>query len=127
MNVYAVSALIMALSLVLMVIKQIKSEYSVAASVVVCIILASLALSALYPLIDYITSLSLFDTQSEYFKIVMKSTGVALLCSLASEICKDTGENALSYGVELFCKCEIVAMSLPLITGILDLASKALK
>ena len=51
MNVYAVSALIMALSLVLMVIKQIKSEYSVAASVVVCIILASLALSALYPLI----------------------------------------------------------------------------
>ena len=57
----------------------------------------------------------------------MKSTGVALLCSLASEICKDTGENALSYGVELFCKCEIVAMSLPLITGILDLASKALK
>lgn len=122
MNIYAVSAFIMVLSLCLMVIKQIRSEYAVAASSVVCLILIGLAVTAIYPLMDYMTGLSLFDAQGENFRIVMKSVGVALLCSVACEICKDTGENALSYGVEIFCKCEIIAMSLPLITGILDLA-----
>ncbi len=127
MSAYAISALVMVLSLFFMVIKQIKGEYALAASSVICLILIGLAINLIYPIIDYITSLTLFGAQSEHFKIVMKSVGVALLCGVACEICKDSGENALAYGVEIFCKCEILAMSLPLLKEILDLAKEIME
>jgi|GEM_PF-2333534 len=124
MNVYAVTALVVVFSVFLTIFRQFKSDIAAAASSVVCLLLVALSLTAVFPLVDYISGMSVISEYGEYFSIIMKSVGTAIICTTASEICRDSGENALSYGVETFCKCEIVAMSLPMIRSILELAEE---
>ncbi len=50
----------------------------------------------------------------EYVEIMLKALGVSLVSKLASECCKDCGENAVSAQVELACRISLLAISLPL-------------
>ena len=126
MNVFALNALILVLCFFLVVIKQIKPEYALAASSVVAISLACVALASLDPLLELVRDMDVIKDNAEYFKAVVKSLGVALLCSVAVEICKDFGENAFAFGIELLCKCEIIVMSVPLVTEIIRMAKDML-
>ena len=126
MNIYAITAFVVVLAVFLSVFKQIKQDFALAAATVICIVLVALSLTAVFPLVDYISSLTVINEYGEYFSIIMKSVGTAIICTTASEICKDSGEGALSFGIETFCKCEIVAMSLPMIKSILELAEEVM-
>lgn len=124
MNALTLNALIIVFCFCLALIKQIKPEYSAVAGALVAIVISAIALKNVYPLIEYSESLFLDNGNTEYLKIVMKALGVAILSSLAVEICRDAGQNSLAYAIEMFCKCEIIAMSLPLIIKILEMAKE---
>ncbi len=126
MNALTLNAFIIVFCFCLAVIKQIKPEYSALAGAFVAIVISALALKNVYPLIEYSKPFFLDNGNDEYIKTVMKALAVAGLSSLASEICRDAGQNSLAYGVEMFCKCEIIAMSMPLIIKILEMAKELL-
>ena len=53
----------------------------------------------------------LFSTVS----ISVKGLGIALTAKIATAMCKDAGENALSVGVELAAKTAVLLLTLPLL------------
>ena len=124
MNVYALTAGVLLIAVILSVIKQIKSEYAVIASVLLAIGIVVLSLEKITPMFEYLENIDIIAENKEYIVSALKAVGVALLCSLASEICRELGENSLAFGIELFGKCEILALCFPLILKILDITKE---
>lgn len=127
MNIYLTTALVTVAALILTALKNFRTDITFAASAFICLSLIGVSVSAVFPIVDYISSLELVGRYSEYFGIILKSVGASVICTAAAEICRDSGQGALAYGVETFCKCEIIAMSLPLIRSVLELAEEIMR
>lgn len=52
-------------------------------------------------------------------QILLKAVGMTILGQLAAALCKDAGESALAYTVQLAAKVGVLAVSLPLLTQLL--------
>ncbi len=62
----------------------------------------------------------------DIFKTIIKITGIAYITQMASELCKDSGENALSGKVELSGKVLICAYALPMVNSLFEVISDIL-
>ena len=58
---------------------------------------------------------------SEYIKILLKITGIAILTEFGVSVCKDAGETAIASKVDLASKIIIISLSIPIITALLEL------
>jgi stage III sporulation protein AD len=65
-----------------------------------------------------------YDTPelSKYILILFKALGISFLCAITSEICATSNERMLSEITVFAGKIEILVLSLPLITSILDIS-----
>ena len=63
---------------------------------------------------------------SRAFGLMLKALGIALLCKLCSDICRDCGESTLATGVEGVGRAAIFSLCLPIISEIIEYASKVL-
>ena len=102
------------------VIKHIRPEFSPFVRIAGSVAVSMLALSIILPIITYLRSL--FDSVSfgEYGGIVVKALGIAALTQICADICRDSGEGSAASGVELIGKLEIVVLCLPLIEDVLS-------
>lgn len=64
---------------------------------------------------------------AEYFKIAFKALAVALISEFAANLCRDSGQSALSFAAELGGKSVIFILCVPLFTDILKTAVGFLK
>ena len=108
------------------VIKQIRADAAVPVRVAVNIILFGAALSVASPVYSYINDMISISALSEFGSTLMKALGVAFATHICSEICRDVGVAIIAGCFELAGKCEILLLSLPLITSILNTASDIL-
>lgn len=53
--------------------------------------------------------------------LMLKSVGIAYLAQIASELCKDMGENALAVKAEIAGRIMLLTLAMPLITKIMDM------
>lgn len=60
------------------------------------------------------------------FDLMLKALGVALLSKLCADICRDCGENTLASGVEGVGRVAIFSLTLPVISEIIEYASRML-
>ena len=102
------------------IIKHIRPEFSPFVRIAGSVAVSVLALSVILPIITYLRSL--FDGVSfgEYGGIVVKALGIAALTQICADICRDSGEGSAASGVELIGKLEIVVLCLPLIEDVLS-------
>lgn len=63
----------------------------------------------------------------EHTQILFKCLGICLVSQIASENCKDSGENAIATKVELVGKLSVLMISFPLFSEIFTLAIKLLE
>lgn len=63
---------------------------------------------------------------SEFLLILLKITGIAFLTEFAVSICKDSGETAIANKIDLGGKIIIIAISIPIISALLELVIKLL-
>mgnify|MGYP004647686041 FL=1 len=121
MNITQIVAFGLVSTFVIALLKQYKSEYAIYASVIAGATLLLFAISkvgAVVALLD-----NLVDTvgiNKEFFKILLKITGIAYLVEFASNMCKDAGESAISSKIELAGKILIVTMSIPIISTLIE-------
>lgn len=121
MNITQIVAFGLVSTFVIVLLKQYKSEYAIYASVIAGATLLLFAISkvgAVVALLD-----NLVDTvgiNKEFFKILLKITGIAYLVEFASNMCKDAGESAISSKIELAGKILIVTMSIPIISTLIE-------
>ena len=64
---------------------------------------------------------SKMGTGSQFLKILLKITGIAILTEFAVSICKDSGETAIASKIDLGGKIIIISISIPIITALLEL------
>ena len=108
--------------MVIILLRKLGNDYAVLASCALNIAITFFSLSILIPVFEYIDTLTDTVGTGNLCTVMFKSTGVCLLCSTASEICRDSGEGSLSQRIELAGKCTLCAFSLPLIKQVFDYA-----
>ncbi len=52
--------------------------------------------------------------------VMLKAVGLTVVGQLASRLCKDAGESALSYGVELASKIAVLGAAMPLMSKLFE-------
>ena len=128
MNTIDITKLIFAsiVSLVaIMLLKKTKEEYALFISVFACISLMLASIAFISPVFEYIRSLkNISESTSLYTSLMIKSASCALLCSFASELCRDCGENSLAGKIELCGKCVILSLTLPLFKTVFEYVTK---
>ena len=65
-------------------------------------------------------------TNGPFLAILLKITGIAFLTEFAVSVCKDSGESAIASKVDLGGKIIIIAISVPIISSLLETILKVL-
>ena len=103
-------------------LKRMKEEYSVFISLIVSALLTSSAITVITPVAKYINDIGDKTSTETYITLIFKSCGIAIITTLASDICRDCGESALGSKIDLFGKCVLIYMAFPLLQSVFDSA-----
>lgn len=121
MNITQIVAFAIVATFIIVLLKQYKSEYAIYVSLVAGGVLLLFILNKVGNIIALLENLvDKVEINKEFFKILLKITGIAYLVEFASNLCKDVGENAIGSKVELAGKILIVTMSIPILTTLLE-------
>ena len=108
--------------IIIIVLKQYKPEFTVYVSIIAGAIILFMVINKLSAIVALLTNLSnKTGVGSEFLKILLKITGIAILTEFAVSICKDSGETAIASKIDLGGKIIIVSISIPIITALLEL------
>ncbi len=121
MNVTQIIGFALVSVFIIILLKQYKPEYALQASILSGAIILFFALGKLSSIVNLLDSLiDNIGISKEFFKILLKITGIAYLIEFASTACKDAGETAIASKVELAGKLLIVTISIPIISTLLE-------
>lgn len=66
------------------------------------------------------------DVNFKYISMIIKIVGIAYIAEFCSQICIDAGESAIASKIELGAKVFIIAASLPVISGLIQMVDSLL-
>ena len=112
---FGVSAALMALLL-----RRLKPEVGLAASMAAGVLLCVLVLPHLAQLLQGLESIARAGGLADgYMAQLLKVCGVSLLTDFAAQTCRDAGESGLAVKVELGGRVALLALSLPFMEALL--------
>ena len=110
---------------VIIVLKQYKPEFAFALVLASGIIIFMLCLSMLSEIFEYLkTLINVSKIDFEKFKILFRCFGVCVITKIASETCKDCGQESISSKIDFAGKTVILITALPLFSEIIDIIEK---
>lgn len=62
-----------------------------------------------------------------HLKVLLKAAGIAYITDFTADICRDAGVGNIATYVEFFGRCELLLLSLPLMSSLLELSFTLLK
>lgn len=105
------------------ILKNSSSVYSVVARVaLVCLIILSIApqLEDIMSVLNRIEFNEYFSTEA--LSVMLKMFAILTVGSVASDICRDNGENAVANGVALSTKILAISCGLPVFSAVINVA-----
>ena len=113
--------------IIIVILKQYKPEFAIYVSMIAGVLILVLAIQKLTGIINLLQSLAnkTYINQS-FLSILLKITGIAFITEFAVSICSDAGEKAIASKIEIGSKVIIIAMSIPIITSLLELVIEIL-
>ncbi len=115
-SILAVVAVLIAVQL-----KGVKSEYGFYITLVAGIIIIFYGIQKLETVIETINVIqSYIPIDTVYMSTLIKMMGITYLTEFSAGICKDAGYQAVSGQIEVFGKLTILAVSMPVITALLE-------
>ena len=113
--------------IIIIILKQYKPEFAIYVSLLAGVIILLLVVDHLSSIIQLLNSIAnKTSINMEFLKLLIKITGIAFLAEFAVSICKDAGEGAIAAKIEIGSKIIIVAMSIPIISSLLEIILKIL-
>ena len=104
------------------VLKQYRPEYAIYISIVAGILILVFIMSKITGIINLLKSISdKTYINKQFLSILLKITGIAIITEFAVSICTDAGEKAIASKIEIGSKVIIIAMSIPIISSLLEL------
>ncbi len=108
-------------TLLAIIFKKGKEEYSLYISIVACIIIILLGISKLEVILDAIKKLQGYIQINEaYIGILIKIIGITYVTEFSASLCKDTGYQSIGEQIELVGKLTILAISMPILLSLLE-------
>lgn len=113
--------------ILIIILKQYRPEFAIYVSIIAGAIILIMSIDKISSIIDLLTNLANKTTLNmEFLTLLIKITGIAILTEFAVSICKDSGETAIASKVDLGGKVMIIAMSIPIISSLLETIIKIL-
>lgn len=102
-------------------VKTLRPEYSVYLILTAGLVIAYLGVSRLELILETLKEIgSLIHVRGVYLGTLLKMVGITYIAEFASGICKDAGFSALGTQVEMFGKLSILAVSVPILSALLE-------
>ena len=113
--------------IIIILLKQYKKEFAVYISLLAGVLILLLVMDKFEGIIDLIRSIANKSSiNTEFISLILKITGIAFLAEFAVSVCKDAGEGAIASKIEIGSKIIIIAMSIPIISSLLEIILKIL-
>lgn len=113
--------------IIVIILKQYKPEFAMYASILGGALILLMSIGKLDGIINLLQNISSKTAiNGEFLGILIKITGIAFLTEFAVSICKDSGETAIANKVDLGGKVIIVAISVPIVSALLETLIKVL-
>lgn len=111
-----------------LLVRQYKPEFAVFAQLGGLMAVLIGAVSIISAVIEYSQELiEIPYLQSGYIDVLFKAVGVAVTAKIGADICRDSGNSALAFAVELAGKAAIILLSMPMLKTLADAAAGLLK
>lgn len=123
MDLFLKTAAVCMLSLILiLVVGKQERDIAVMLSMAVCCIIASLSLTTLAPVLDFLHGLEITGNLQAYdIGNILKIVGIGLVSELVAAICQDAGNASLGKQIQILAGVVILKLSLPLLETLLEL------
>ena len=113
--------------IMIIIIKQHRPEFAVYISLASGVLILSLIIGKISGIITLLSNLANKSSiNTEFLYLLIKITGIAFLTEFAVSICKDSGESAIASKIDIGGKVTIIAISIPIISGLLETVIKVL-
>jgi len=110
------------------VIKKYSPEYSILAEIGSVLLVLIFSYPYIKNIIDFYDEYTSYGgISNNYIKIVLKTIGIAILTQFASDICKDSGQNALSGKIEFAGKLIMAVLAIPMAQTLIEVAINVIK
>lgn len=127
MDILKFALLAIAITFAVVFTKQIKPEFAVIITVAGSVVMLAYILGFFGKLVTFYNELTLrTGINQEYFSILLKAIGVGYLVEFASNVCRDSGNNAFADKVILAGKISILLLAMPILESIFQLISDLL-
>ena len=108
--------------IIIILLKQYKPEFAIYVSLITGVLILLLIMEQLTGIIGLLQDLATkASVNSTFIALLLKITGIAILAEFAVSICKDSGESAIASKIEIGSKIVIIAMSIPIISSLLEI------
>ena len=113
--------------IIIIILKQYRPEFTIYVSIIAGVIIILMITDSISGIITMLQDIaSKANINSQFLKILIKITGIAILTEFAVSICKDSGESAVASKVDIGGKVIIISMSIPIIRALLETVLKIL-
>lgn len=113
--------------IIAVILKQYRPEFTIYVSILAGVIILLMLTDKLNDIINLINNIaSKTNINTQYLKILIKITGIAILSEFAVSVCKDAGESAIASKVDVGGKVLIISLSIPIIQALLQTAIEIL-
>ncbi len=113
--------------IIIIILRQYKPEFVIYVSIIAGALILLMSMGKLTGIITILQNIaSKTAINGEFLGILIKITGIAFLTEFAVSVCKDAGETAIASKVDLGGKIIIIAISIPIISALLETIVKVL-
>ena len=113
--------------IIILILKQYRPEFAMYVSIIAGALILFMSIGKLDGIISLLNTISnSTKINGQFLGILLKITGIAFLTEFAVSICKDSGETAIASKVDMGGKIMIIAISVPIISNLLETVMKIL-
>ncbi len=128
MYILKIASTAVILTILCLIVKQYKPEYAIIMQLGSFCAIAFLLISSLNELIGMTQEIiEMSDIDIGFFSLLIKALGVAIVAQVATEICNDSNNKTLAFGVDLAGRVIILSMCIPMIKAVAQIAIKIIK
>lgn len=127
MSILQIVALAVVAAILILVIRQEKPELALQIALAAGLIVFGLVVWKVVEVINVLERLAVrADLNMVFLGTLLRIIGIAYIAEFGTQICKDAGQSALAFKVELAGKVMILILAVPIITTIFETVSRLL-
>lgn len=121
MSMFKIMALSVVCVILSSVVKNYRKEFSIYIVLAAALIFFLAVSEYTEKIFEYINAMcDRVGVDTEFAEIILKVTGIAYLAEFTSSVCRDSGESALAFKVDLAGKLIILCSSLPMLQTLIE-------